>query len=1501
MRKAFTFFVLVVLHTHLRAGENPMLFTKNMGQWDSRIQYIADLNMGKLLLEKNQITFDVNDFDHHKHAHNPNASDIIKGHIFRIKFEGGNTEQLIPEEKETAYRNYYIGNNPNFWKSNVPLYRKNTFKNLYPGIDMEVRGNENGFTYEYIIHAGANPALIHQVYEGINEVKIRNGEIHYKTNIGDVTEKNIVAYQIIKGKKQIVKCVIRKRFANSIYYEFPNGYDISQTLIIDPTVAFGTYTGATADNWGYTATYGRDGSMYIGALVSGGLGLSYPTTAGAFQNVYRGGTGTGATGSGDGIAYACDMGITKYTSNGSALVYSTYLGGNNNETPHSLVEDAQGNLIIYGVAYSPDYPVSTNAYDNTYNGDADIVVTKFNTTGTALIGSTYVGGTGKDGINSYPDEFTFGNLKFNYGDQNRGEVNIDATNNIYVASCTESSDFPVSSGAYQNSKRGGQDGCAFKMSNDCSALLWSTYIGGTNDDACYALDVRANGELYVCGGTMSNNFPTTSGTWNTSYRGGAYDGFVSHISNNGTQLLHSSYIGTSGNDQVYFVKVDGNGYVYFTGQTSGSYPVISATYSNPNSGQFITKLTGALDSIAYSTVFGNGDGRPNISPTAFLVDTCKNVYVAGWGTNQANIFGFSTNMFNLPTTPDALKSSTDGHDFYAFVLAKNATGILYGSYFGGNGEQVGEHVDGGTNRFDSRGVIYEAICAGCSGNSMTPATPGVWSPTNQSSNCNLFGLKMEFNLGRTEVHVDAYPRATGCVPLTVQFNSQLYNVNNVLWDFRDGSTSTQLNPVHTFTDTGVYNVMLIGTDPNSCNITDTAYVDVWVRDDSLVANFLSDIIIDCESRTVNLSSENNSTTQYLWRFGDGTTATTSAVSHTYSQAGNYTIRLVLSDSTRCDLRDSFTTSIFVPPVIDVQISASDTQGCAPLNVSFSNNTNYPNGTYRWFFGDGDSSHLRTPNHTYLNQGTYSGVVYWDDTATCNKRDTAFFTVTVIDSFADASFVVNRQFFNCDSAHIAVQSYYIGADSARWFWGDGTSSVANPATHSYISPAFDTITHILYDAKQSCHPIDTQRIIVSLTPLNADVTIPDTIGCVPFTVDFTGSSPTLTTDYFWFFGGGDSASGENVQHTFSQVGTYVVLMVARDSNVCVGIDSNYATIVVIDDFVDAQFSMNILNDCDSDLHIQFNDESINPVDFFWQFGDGTTSTLQNPEHHYTTPGTYTVTLIVTDTSRCHPIDSISYSVRLKPNSVAQFDVMNVCTGSEVVFNNSSVQSNATFNWQFGDGTISSAENPAHTYTASGSYDVIMILTDTSSCNVNDTAQQTVIVYPQPIANFVLERDTYKFETPVYFMNQSINSDTYVWNFGDGGTSTDFSPVYEYSHSVDWHQVCLEAYLTGAPCNDTICDSLFIHFVPLVGVPNAFSPNGDGVNDVVRVEGKGIIALDFRIFNRWGQQVYQGTDQNEGWDGFFKSEKQEMEVYTYLAIATMVNRQIIELKGNITLLR
>ena len=1482
-----------MVYCHSPAG---IQFTENKGQWHQAFKFKVPVPNGNLMLEKNAFCYFLYSENDIGQIHHPGGKPVtVHGHVLREEFIGANAQtEVYGSALQRNYCNYFLGNDPTHWASGVKNYAKVEYRQLYTGIDLHLYAKPEGqLKYDLIVYPGADDTEIKMQYAGADAISLQNGSLRVATSVGEIIEERPWAYQEVNGFRVTVPCSFELN-GTVVSFTFPNGYNKNLPLVIDPTVIFSTYTGATADNWGYTATYDNLGNMYVGGYVNQAPpnGNYYPTTTGAFQTVWGGGTG-GNSGTGNGIAYACDMGITKFTPDGTQLIYSTYIGGTDNETPHSLVVDPQGNLVIYGVSYSADYPVTANAYDKTQNGAGDIVVTKLNATGTAMMGSTFIGGSLNDGINFDAQEFTAGNLKRNYGDQNRGEVNVDAQQNIYVASCTSSFDFPASSGALQSALGGAQDGCAFKLNSDCSQLLWCTYMGGFNDDACYSLDIGPNGTLYVAGGTMSNNFPTTGGTLHSSYQGGQYDGFVGLINATGTQFLSSSYIGTGGNDQVYFVKLDGAGNVYFIGQTTGTYPVQNAVYANPNSGQFISKVTPNLSSVFYSTVFGNGTGVPNISPTAFLVDTCENVYVAGWGTNSTAFAGFQNNMFNMPLTADAMQTTTDGTDFYFFVLSKNAQNILYGSYFGGNGSI--EHVDGGTSRFDKRGVVYEAMCAGCGGNSLTPTTAGVWSPLNGSHNCNELGLKLAFNLSGTSVALQAFPRATGCVPLTVQFQGTINNAQSFQWYFGDGHTSNQQNPQHTYVDTGTYQVMLVGIDSNSCNISDTAYIDVWVRDDSLAANFLPSLNIDCDSNKVFLASQAYATTSYLWNLGDGATAIEDSVTHYYQAPGSYTVRLILTDSTKCNLADTFAKQIFIPAKVKAGFQTTDSIGCAPLLVNFQLALQ-PGATYNWNFGDGTGSALNSPSHAFA-AGNYTVRVVVSDTNSCNKADTAYAHIIAYDSAADASFHFTRIFYGCDSVRVNVWSTYVGEESELWDFGDGSQAGGDSASHVYNTAGTFTITHYLTDVQQVCHPVDTEKIAVSLLPLNVTLTIPDTGGCLPFNATLIGNSNLLTTDFTWFFGDGFSGIGDTVQHTYTGLGSFQVTMVGVDTNACVGGDTAYGQITVIDDFVNAAFQLNILNDCDSNLVVELINQSTNATGYQWYFGDGSGSNQINENHSYHQPATYYITLVATDSTRCHPIDTVVRPVTLLPNLIIDFTAQDVCMGTPVQFFN---QSNATaqFTWQFGDNGQSTQYSPLHSYGSSGVYGVKLTMVDSNTCDKTKSIVHDVTVHPQPYAAFSTPADTFMFEKEVPFINQSLFYDQLLWDFGDGETSSDENPYHVYEN-VNGFTVCLVAY--NDVCADTICKNIFIDFRALIGMPNAFSPNGDGINDVLKIEGRGIVELSFRIYNRWGEKVFETTDKNVGWDGIYKGVLQEMDVYTYAVEATLINGQHVPLKGNITLVR
>ena len=1496
-------FTFLLFSTYARTGNvmpkpqildrSDLVFAENKTQWAPWVKYMGDLKHGKLILEKNKLSFLLNDAVIEHGQHNTR---LVKNHLLRIEFSGADTNaMMVPSAKQTFYRNYFLGKDPAHWASQVKTYSQVTYKNIYPGIDAEVFGQGDNLKYQFRVRPGADPRNIVLRYEGADNMNVKDGDLTYQTTVGDFTELAPVSYQKSGDKTNTVRC----RFAldksqGTVTFDMPRGYDPSQELVIDPTLIFASYTGATADNWGFTAAYDNTGNFYAGGIVfefaayvysSYGTG-TYPTTAGAFQTAYSGSTANGDT---------CDIAISKFDSTGAHLLYSTYLGGNGWDWPHSLVVNSNNELYILGSTLSTDYPVTAGAFDQTPNGNVDIIVTKMNATGTTLLGSTYVGGSGDDGRNLEPF-FTY-----NYGDEVRGEIILDSLDNVYIASSTKSSNFPVTASAFQHTAGGGLDGCVFKMNSSLTSVLWCSYLGGSLRDAAYSVKLDHNNNLIVTGPTESTDFVTTSGTLHPGYLGGDCDGYACKISNDGTSLLASTYIGTSAHDQCFFSEIDRQNRVYILGQTLGTYPISNVGYSHQGGNQFIQVLDNNLTTSIRSTAFGNASGKVDISPTAFLVDNCSNVYVAGWGGIVNNqyynpVTGYTT---GLPVTTNALQSTTDGSDMYFIVFGQDISSMLYATFYGGSA-QVGEHVDGGTCRFDKNGTIYSAVCSGCGGNSMFPATPGAWSTTNNSLNCNYSALKFEMNYAGAYVDVQASPRATGCVPLVVQFQSVANNVQNILWNFGDGTTSTQPYPLHTYTDTGHYNIWLIGTDTTTCNSADTAYLSVWVRNDSLTANFADSILVDCYNRNVTLITSNYPTTQYLWDFGDGTTSNNNGtVSHSYATPGRYVVRLTVSDTSKCNLQASFAAPVVCPPVIKLTLQPNDTVGCIPLMIDFGNATN-SNGSYHWDFGNGDTSDLKDPVYTYTHGGHYIVRLTLYDSTSCNKTDTLILHVTAIDSSAHADFTVTRHFYHCDSVDVVVQSSYTGATWQRWDFGDGFTSTASTVSHTYRGPTFDTITHILYDSTRICKPYDTARVIISLSPLHSFVVVPDTIGCLPFTATLYGISPLLTTQYYWYFPNGDTAIGSPVRHTFSPIGTYQVLCVSIDSNACVNLDSNYATIVVINDSVHAGFDMQVLNSCDSNLSINLINTSVNATQYYWDFGNGNTSTATNPSQQYTLPGTYTIRLLAVDTTRCHPRDSIYKTVTLKPNVSVYFTLADICLGQTAAFVNQSNPA-AQFLWEFGDGISSTLYSPTHRYVSDGTYTVELDIKDTSTCDVYDTLRQNITVFAQPIAAFTMVKDTYMFETPVVFTNTSQHYNSSLWSFGDGDTSEEANPTHVSDHTIGWQTVCLNVYNQGAPCQDTICDSLYIKFVDLIGVPNAFSPNGDGINDVVFVEGKGIISMEFRIFNRWGQQVYYTTDRTKGWDGTYRGEAQPMEVYTYMLNATLINKDDIKLKGNITLLR
>jgi gliding motility-associated-like protein len=913
MKKFFSFLYFVALSSTLfaqQAKTGDLQFIQNNGQWQSNITHKADVPGGALFLEKNCFTWhfsNISELTEHTGRDNEQEKKILKGHAFKTFFAGSNnTVQVTGIAAFDNYYNYFIGRDKKLWRGNVPAYAKVLYSNLYEKIDAVIYSQNRNIKYDLIVKPGADITDIALQYTGVDNLILNNGNLEITTSVNKIIELKPYAYQQYGNYTVTVPCHFNLK-DNVVTFHFPNGYDTNIDLVIDPaTLIFASYSGSTSDNWGYSATYDVEGNLYGAGIV---FGTGYPVTTGSYQEDFGGGTGS----------WPCDVGISKFSPDGTSLVYSTYLGGSENELPHSLIVNDDNELIVYGTTSSEDFPVSASAFSSEHGGGdiitvtyvvqfingADIFITKLSADGSAIVGSTYIGGSENDGLNQ-------GATAYNYGDHARGEVIFDEAGNIYIASSTLSSDFPVTTGVYDDSYAGAQDGVICKLNSDLSSMLWATYIGGSSADGAYSLKLLSDGSVATCGGTASNSFPATSGVWMDTYNGGTADGWVAVLNSSASILNACSFAGTNQYDQAYFIETDKNDNIYITGQTRGSYPVVSSLYEDTGSSQFITKLSSDLISVIYSTVFGSGTSAVNIAPTAFLVDTCENVYVSGWGGTVNQSFNFETGTTSgMTTSADAEDASTDGSDYYFFVMQKDASGLIYATYFGGS---PAEHVDGGTSRFDKEGRIYQAVCAGCGGSDAFPTTDGAYSEDNGSTNCNLGVIKFEFNFIGPAANIAGSP-LSGCAPLTVDFTNSSVDATDYAWDFGDGTTSTEATPIHTFTEPGTYTVNFSALDPTACDPSDEAVLTVTVYGypeagftfEPNPANIYS---------AVNFTDASVDAVSWQWNFGDGSTASVQNPAHQYLAPGEYEVCLTVENANGCENEICYPIEVIAYSILD---------------------------------------------------------------------------------------------------------------------------------------------------------------------------------------------------------------------------------------------------------------------------------------------------------------------------------------------------------------------------------------------------------------------------------------------------------------------------------------------------------------------------------------------------------------------------------------------------------
>jgi hypothetical protein len=652
-------------------GKLPLSFEANRGQTAPQVKFLARGPGYTLFLT-------------------PDAAVLSLGRqktnaVLRMQLQGANARASVTgADALPGKSNYFIGSDPNQWRTNVPTYAAVKYASVYPGIDLVYHGNQRLLEYDFLVAPGADPQAIGIRFQGARKLTVNlEGALVIGLGGSEVIEPAPVVYQEIGGQRQTVagRYVLRGR--GRVGFSVAE-YDRSQTLVIDPTLVYSTYLGGSGADGGNAIAVDASGNAYVAGLT---LSSDFPSTPGALQT----------TSGGD-----YDVFVTKLNAAGSALVYSTYLGGSGYEAAGGIAVDASGNAYVTGETVSTNFPTTPGAFQTTLNGPYNGFVTKLNAASSALVYSSYLGGGG------------------DYGQA----IAVDASGSAYVTGYASSSNFPTTPGAFQTTFGGWRDAFVTKVNAAGSALVYSTYLGGSDYDGGSGIAADVSGNAYVTGSTSSIDFPTTPGAFQTAFSG-YEDAFVTKLNAAGSALLYSTYLGRSGG-WGSAIAVDASGNAYVTGEAENDFPTTPGAFQATSGGcddAFVSKLNASGSSLLYSTYLG---GSSCDYGYGIAVDASGNVYVTG-----------DTMSSDFPTTPGAFQTAPLGQFGYkAFVTKLNAAGsaLDYSTYLSGSTEDEANGI-----AVDALGNAY---VTGVTSSFDFPTTPGTFQSTYAGGQADAFLAKL---------------------------------------------------------------------------------------------------------------------------------------------------------------------------------------------------------------------------------------------------------------------------------------------------------------------------------------------------------------------------------------------------------------------------------------------------------------------------------------------------------------------------------------------------------------------------------------------------------------------------------------------------------------------------------------------------------------------------------------------------------------------------------------
>jgi hypothetical protein len=688
-------------------GNLPLSFEVNSGQIDRRVRFFSRTGMYTLFLTSDDAVFAVE-------ASKAAGESKVAGAAVPSKFISTMSKastilsmklrnadplaRIIGVDELAGTSNYFVGRDPANWRTNVRMYAKVKYEGIYPGIDLLYYGNQRQLEYDFIVRPRADPHRIVIDFKGAKEIRRdAHGNLILKIGDEEMRWRKPVAYQTLVGKRRFVAARYSKKDPKNptrVVFEIAK-YDTNQPLYIDPLM-YSTYLDGSSST---SSAYGIAVDTSGDAFVIGTASVNFPTTPGAFQSSC-GGDCNGNTF------------VTKFNPSGSALIYSTYIGGSGSDVGSGIVADSAGDVYVTGSTTSSDFPVTPGAVQSAYGGNGDAFLAELNPGGSALIYSSYLGGSNQD---------------FGSG------VTVDSAGNAYVAGGTCSSDFPVTPGAFQttyssdiNCLETGFPGDAFitEIKPSASPLVYSTYLGGSSYNMASGIALDSSGNAYVTGLTGSSNFPITPDAVQTTYGGSVYNAFVAKINSTGSSLLYSTYLGGSGGAIGSGIAVDNSDNAYVTGGAGLNFPTTPGAFQTSGGGAFVSKLNPTGSSLVYSSDLNGAQAY------AIAIDSTGDAYVTGY-----------TGSKTFPTTPGAFQTVCKGCGKKAggagFVTKFNSTGsaLVYSTYLGGSGGNGNDRAgqQGTSIAVDSAGDAY---VTGWTESVKFPTTHGAFQTSCNGDDCH---------------------------------------------------------------------------------------------------------------------------------------------------------------------------------------------------------------------------------------------------------------------------------------------------------------------------------------------------------------------------------------------------------------------------------------------------------------------------------------------------------------------------------------------------------------------------------------------------------------------------------------------------------------------------------------------------------------------------------------------------------------------------------------------